>query len=117
MGRCRAHLPPLAALARQPEQCSALQHPVCIGGRQGHYQPLIVDHCLAVLVPVVVLAGYSAEVLDELVDGVVVGACGHWRQLNIGLNDDVRPEVVTIDVQAGPRIAAQVLGLRPPLGD
>ena len=35
-------------------------------------QAAVVDHCLAILVPVVVLAGDRAEVLDELLHRVVV---------------------------------------------
>jgi hypothetical protein len=51
------------------------------------------------------LAHQHPVVLDELVDGLIIGSCGDRRQLDVGLEHRVGEEVLAGDVQRGPGFA------------
>src|SRR6056297_301988 len=122
--RTRTRLSPSASSRRTPEPSpgcrvdrSAVEHAVGVGRMQLEQQATVVDHRLAVLGPVVVLAGEGTVVLDQRVDGGIIGRGRHREHRHVGLDHRIGPEVVAVHVERRPRVASQIGSLRPIVGD
>ena len=102
---------------RRGRRGSAPEHPVGALGSQADDQAALVDHGLAVLLPVRVLALGLAVQGDQLLGRGVMGLGGHRAQVGGGLDYHVGPEGVAGHVERGPGVPAEVLGLGPGLGD
>lgn len=79
--------------------------------------PVLADHGSAVVVPVGVLPLQRAVQVDQILGGHVVRVGADRAELGVGLRDGVRPPVVPVHQQAGPRIALQVVRLGAIGGD
>src|SRR5437879_10681034 len=93
------------------------RHAVYVRDPQRQQHPPIGDHRLAELVPVRMFPGDVAIQSNQRLDGVVAGRGRRGRQFRRALGNGIRPSVVGIDQQRGTRVAAQVAGLGPGLGD
>ena len=96
---------------RTMHACSAGEYAVGVRRCQFENQACIVDHRLSIFVPAFVLAHNGVVVRNELINSVVARCRRDRRQLDVGLDHDIGPEVVAIYTQARTRIATQILGL------
>src|SRR5271166_502433 len=106
-----------APAAIRSESPHARRHAVYVCDRHRQQYPTVGDHRLAVVVPVRVFAGDVAVQGNQRFDSVVVDRERRRCQLRGALGDGIRPAVVGADQQRSPRVAAQVAGLGPRLGD
>jgi len=90
---------------------------VGVGRVDADHQAIVADHRPAVVVPVGVLTGEGAVVVDQFLDRVVVRRRRDRRQLGATLDHHPRPEVVARHVQRRPLVTPQVVRLGPPVGD
>ena len=96
---------------RTMHACSAGEYAVGVRRCQFENQACIVDHRLSIFVPAFVLAHNGAVIRNELINSVVARCRCDRRQLDIGFDHNIGPEVVAIYMQARTRIATQILGL------
>ena len=87
-----------------------------VNGHREH-QPFVLHHDRAVLVPVRVLTRSGPVVIHKILDDRVVRVGGDRAELGLPFQYDVRAAARATDVQAGSRIAAQVLRLGPVVGE